>query len=369
MLPFNLHVNAGKTKVMVFLTYRRSIPMVEVNEWCDCYVENEWIEAVEEFKYLGIHFDFLADTNAHVEVCFTRAKQAAGQIGRLCNQLHLTDFSRLRTYFFSFVVSQFYGLQLVTFPSEYYEKAMMIFFRSCFSLPIGFPRAIFYFFAGSLEFPAQQILARLRFFQKHARTRGFMRSVFTEDRRLFLLHQASWNADFEDLYEDFLPGRVFSELDLFDPQDDLHALLANESELRRDMRLSLMPSGVLFRDLLPYRAMPSFLRELSRRSIEEVRLTLIFLANMFRFCFFSRRMDSCPLCFSAFVSSHLFECPNIQLYSPIPLETWRSYAIRHEWNEFLDLLFLVCLFWSHRVNSVRVGHVKTINAATRFFLV
>jgi hypothetical protein len=368
MFPFNLRINAGKTQQMVFLPARRMIPIREVNPFPNFYVEGEWIENVEEFKYLGIHVDFGADTSTHLEVCFKRAKQAAVQIGRLCNQLRIVDFLRLRTYFFSFVVSQFHGYQIVTFPEAHYEQVLMLFFRSCFSLPKGFPRAILYFFAGSLEFQAQQIMARFRFFQKHARSHTFMRNVFLEDRRLFLLNQVCWNSDFKDLYEDFLPGSVFSELDLYDPQDDLRTQVETESSARRDMRLALMPSGVLFRDLIPYRVMPSLLRELSRRSFEETRLVLIFFANMFRFCFFSRATDLCPLCQNAFVAAHLFECPEVVPTAPIRIDGWRNLAYGEEWRDFLDLFFIVCFLWTRRCNRVRLGHVKTITDAIRMFL-
>jgi hypothetical protein len=369
MSPFNLRINAGKTQALVFLPYRRTIPAQDIYQWQNFFVCGEWIEVVEEFKYLGIHLDFSKDTGGHISICYQRAKQAAVQKGRLCKQLHIVNFSRLRTYFFSFVVSQFHGHQLVTFPREHYEHVLMLFFRNCFSLPIGYPRAIFYYFVGSLEFEAQQILARLRFFQKHGRTHGFLRSAFLEDRRLFLLHQNGWNRDFMDLYEDFLPGRSVSELDLFDPQDNFRELLEQESSDRRDLRLTLMPSGVLFRDLVPYQAMPSFLRELSRRSFEEVRLILIFFANMFRFCFFSSRMDRCPLCLVNFIAGHLFDCPEIQMSMPIRIDGWRDLAYGREWREFLDLFFIVCFLWTRRVNAVCVGHSETIGSAVRMFLV
>jgi hypothetical protein len=257
---------------------------------------------------------------------------------------------------------------MVTFPREYYEHVLMIFFRNCFSLPIGYPRAIFFYFAGALEFEAQQIVGRVRFFQKHARTRGFLREVFLEDRRLFLLNQCSWNGDFRELYEDFFPGQVFSELDLFNLPDNFRAELERESSDRRELRLMLMPSGVLFRTLVPYRVMPSFLRELSRRSFEEVRLVLIFFANMFRFCFFSRVVDRCPLCLSNFVAAHLFDCPEIQSTLPIRVDSWRDLAYGQEWRDFLDFFFITCFVWVRRANSVRVGHAKTISDAIRMFL-
>jgi hypothetical protein len=190
-----------------------------------------------------------------------------------------------------------------------------------------------------------------------------------EDRRLFLLRQPSWNSDFAELFEGFLPGRIFSEVDLFDPQENLRTLVEQESSDRRDLRLSLMPSGVLFRELLPFQAMPSFLRELSRRSFEEVRLVLIFFANMFRFCFFSRTSETCPLCFQAFIASHLFECAEISRDVPPLIDDWRVLDLRRDWGNFLDFFFVVCMFWTQRVNSVRRGHVKTIQEAVRLFLI
>jgi hypothetical protein len=279
MLPFNLRINAGKTVQLIFLPSRRSIPVDEIFEWEPLYIEEEWIVDEQAFKYLGIHLDISVGTQEHVRICSTRARQAAAQIGRLCRQLEITNFSRLRTFFFSFVVSQFHGTQIVFFPEEDYEQALMTFFRACFSLPVGYPRAIMYYFAGSLEFYAQQIVARLRFFQKHARSVGFMNAIFLEDRRLFLLNHICWNSEFEQLFETFLPNQSFSELDLFDPQDEFREMLERESSVRRDLRLSLMPSGVLFRDLVPYQSMSSFLRELSRRSFEETRLVLIFFCE------------------------------------------------------------------------------------------
>ncbi len=161
----------------------------------------------------------------------------------------------------------------------------------------------------------------------------------------------------------------FSELDLFDPQEDIHALLEQESSSRRDLRLSLMPSGILFRELVPYQSMPSLSRELSRRSFEEVRLVLIFFANMFRFCFFNSRTERCPLCLLPLTASHHFDCPTIREASPIDISGWRGLAQRREWRDFLDLFFLVCIFWTQHVNTVRTGHSKTILRANRMFLV
>jgi hypothetical protein len=130
----------------------------------------------------------------------------------------------------------------------------------------------------------------------------------------------------------------------------------------------MMPSGVLLRDLIPFRVMPSFLRELSRRSFEEVCLVMIFFANMFRFCFFTRPLDLCPLCTQSFIASHVFECPEIFPSIPIRSDNWRNLAYGEEWRDFLDLFFIFCFVWSRRATAVRIGHTKTIIEAVRMFL-
>jgi hypothetical protein len=89
---------------------------------------------------------------------------------------------------------------------------------------------------------------------------------------------------------------------------------------------------------------------------------------MFRFCFFNRAIETCPLCFVRLDASHHFDCPSICDMCPISLDDWQTLAIRGEWSEFFDLFFLVCLIWSSNVRSVRCGHSRTVSNAFRLFL-
>ncbi len=218
MKPFNLLPNACKTQVLVFVTPRRLFPVSFDNS--DLVLDGQVLERIQSFTYLGINLDFLINTLPHEMICLVKAKAAAIQIGQICRQLQITDSRHLQTYFSSFVVSQFHGSQLVLFSNECYETVLMLFFRTCFSLPIGFPCAIFYFFAGPLEFAAQQMLARLKFFHTHAWRNGFVRDAFLQVRILFLLGRECWNADFAELFETFFLGRRFTEFDLFSPEDE-----------------------------------------------------------------------------------------------------------------------------------------------------
>jgi hypothetical protein len=256
----------------------------------------------------------------------------------------------------------------------------MLFFRTCFSLPVGFPRAIFPYFAGPLEFAAQQMLARLKIFQKHVWRAGHMREVFFQDRILFLLGRECWSSNFAELYEAFFHGSQFREFDLFSPTDEFRIRLEVELAAHRHLRLTLMPSGILFQQLVPIGSPSSFMRDLSVRSFKEVRLVLLFFANMLRFCLFTRAQVNCPHCppLTPFSSSHFLECSNIfhspllprpdDLPLPSSLDPWRTMCLQERWSEFFDFFFLVGLMWSRASSLVRVSHAKTFNEANRFVL-
>jgi hypothetical protein len=278
------------------------------------------------------------------------------------------------------VVSQFHGVQLVSFSDECYEWVLMLFFRTCFSLPVGFPRAIFYFFAGPLEFSAVQMCARLKFFHKHAWKNGRMRDLFLQDRILYLLGRECWNDDFSNLYEAFFHGRRYTEFDLFSPLNEFRMELELESVAHRHLRLTLMPSGILFQQLVAIGSYSSFARELSRRSFEEARLILLFFANMLRFSFFTRTQESCPYCPSniRLNSTHFLECRNIfhspllplppDLPLPSEFDPWRTMCLQERWGDFFDFFFLLGLMWSRVSSSVRPSHCKTLMGSCRFVI-
>jgi hypothetical protein len=233
-----------------------------------------------------------------------------------------------------------------------------------------------------LEFPAQQLLARLKFFHKHAWRDGFMRDAFCQDRLLFLLGRECWNADFAELYESFFHGRRFTEFDLFSPEDEFRMELEMESEAHRHLRLTLMPSGILFQRLVSLGSYTTFARELSLRSFEEVRLILLFFANMLRFTFFVRPQETCPFCPTTsrvnLDSTHFLECNNIfhspllptplDLPLPVEFDPWATMCLQDRWQEFFDFFFLMGLMWPRASSLVRVSHRKTVQESPRFLV-
>jgi hypothetical protein len=115
MEPFNLLPNVGKTQVLIYVTPGRLPPLDDPVVQQDFKIGNAYLERVINFKYLGIHVDFLINSSPHEDICFRKANAAAIEVGRICMQLEIRDYGRLQTYLLSFVVSQLHGTQLVLF--------------------------------------------------------------------------------------------------------------------------------------------------------------------------------------------------------------------------------------------------------------
>jgi hypothetical protein len=185
------------------------------------------------------------------------------------------------------------------------------------------------------------------------------------------------------LYESFFHGRRFSEFDLSSPEDEFRLELELESAAHRHFRLTLMPSGILFQRLISGGSYSSFARELSMWSFEEVRLILLFFANMLRFCFFTRPQETWPFCPTLprvnLDASHFLECTNIfhspllpaPLDLPLPSEfdPWSTMCLQERWCEFFYFFFLMGLMGSRASAIVRVSHRKTVSEAPRFFYI
>ena len=359
MLTFNLRMNRDKTKLLIFVQKRKPRGFLgDIRSWQIC-VEGQPIEMVCEFKYLGITLNFLCEPLTHPLSCESRAIAAAVQYGGLFRRLEITDFRKLRAFFLAFVQSQFHGSQIVSFSKESMEKALMLFLRSCFSLPIGYPRAIFCELLDIDEFFLTQIRSRWRFFSRNirlGRINSALTQAFLHDRELFRLGIPCWSRDFCKIFESFYNERAFIELDLFEEESQITELLRMESMSQRTLRMTLSPSAHLLRDLLPHRVTRSFLVSLSQRSFEEVRLILLFWGNMLRYCFFTGSVEICLLCSLPFNSEHFLSCTEINNNGV--LGNWRLFLENENWEGFISFFFLVALEWIHRTNPVRLGHQK-----------
>ena len=125
---FNKKVNGGKTKLLIFVKARRPRGFNEdIKSW-NIFVDGVPVERVSTFKYLGITMNYLCDVDNHIALCKGKVKAVAVRIGKLCSQLHQTNLYQLRSYFCSFVVSQLFGRQVVSFPRDIYETGLMLFF-------------------------------------------------------------------------------------------------------------------------------------------------------------------------------------------------------------------------------------------------
>jgi hypothetical protein len=52
----------------------------------------------------------------------------------------------------------------------------------------------------------------------------------------------------------------------------------------------------------------------------------------------------------------------------LPRGSWRDFAQRRDWVNFIDLFFFVGMFWVNNVRSVRAGHAATFLNVIKLFL-
>lgn len=77
---------------------------------------------MNEFKYLGVTLEFMAGSLQHKHLSLFKVRLGAKQSGKPCPPLLITDFNSLRTYLFSFLVSQLHSTQLVIFARNHTTK-------------------------------------------------------------------------------------------------------------------------------------------------------------------------------------------------------------------------------------------------------
>jgi hypothetical protein len=81
----------------------------------------------------------------HVELMAQRSKAASVKTALLAQRLGITDLWRLKCFFTSFVLGQFYGLEILPFSvAHQIRQARALFLRQMFKLPKGTPSDLFH---------------------------------------------------------------------------------------------------------------------------------------------------------------------------------------------------------------------------------
>jgi hypothetical protein len=199
-----MQINADKTKWMMFLPLvATEIPQINSLK---LYLGDVELELVSEFTYLGFTIDSYASLASHVIRREKLLLTAASISGRLMRQLEVTNTQSLRSYFYSLVSSQLYGLGVTAFSEQQYIRAQKVFLQEAWLLPKSFPLNMASFILGVEDLEIMALRARMRFLQHlltSNRTRASL-SAMVLDRSELAPRRSGWNHDVMAMFPSIL---------------------------------------------------------------------------------------------------------------------------------------------------------------------
>jgi hypothetical protein len=93
-------------------------------------LNNERLECVNDFKYLGFVLISFPTSKAHMSQQRDAMFNAAQAMGELLRRLEIANVKSIRSYFHSSVSSQLYGLESFNFQVDIYYRAAKLFLIS-----------------------------------------------------------------------------------------------------------------------------------------------------------------------------------------------------------------------------------------------
>jgi hypothetical protein len=346
-----MKINSGKCKWLAYLPRTVNYQALTLPSSMAINHAGQFIENVEEFKYLGFltTFDLAHRNQVHARTVLMRL--AARFSGRLLRSLQVTNFRGLRSYFYSLVGSQLYSLSVINFPELEYDRSIKLFLQECFSLPASFPMSIAKFFLRIDDLILQAFNARVNFFRRiisGSNSDASLGAMYMNRTQLF--HRGmGWNADFVRITGGLLD---FSELDLSnaaeieEARSELVLVLAR----RRRERFAASASAFVVELFPNLMISPSFTQHLADLPHESVRIVLIFFANLFQYTYLRSSNLICAFCQGELSSTHLFMCQGVIQNS---LCDWNAFVYDFQNENFadaLDRLFLILQRWTTLTN-------------------
>jgi hypothetical protein len=324
------------------------------------------LELVSEFTYLGFTIDSYASLSLHVKKREKLLLTAASVSGRLMKQLEVTNTRSLRSYFYSLVSSQLYGLGVAAFSEQQYIRAQKIFLQEAWLLPRSFPLNLASFILGVEDLEMMALRARMRFLQHLLvgnRTRASL-SAMVLDRSELASRRTGWNHDLMAMFP-FIQEDLES-IDLTSPRAvrTLYTKLARSLAERKRMRTQASAHHHMT-TLFPTLAIPRSLGEvLGQLPFESVRLFILFLGNMTRFSYLRPRAKNrkCPFCKVEMHSRHFFDCEQYAALGDEPV-VWSDYVrmfLDQEWQLAVSSLVRRVLGWNRRTGIFRDGFRQEI---------
>jgi hypothetical protein len=339
---FDMAMNRGKSKWMVFLPVTTSAELPERRRW-KIEVDGEMLENVDEFVYLGFKLDARLSDESHLKMIRERYIRAAQVAGQLMRDLQCVSLINLRRFFLSLVFSQLYGLIFVDEGQVEFERGVGIFFKRSLGLQDSFPHVVAMAMLNIKHVSVVQLQQRTMFmlrWEKQERYPVF--EALATDRIDLFPHGVGLNAKY---------GEMLHSLDLLRTLDfsEFYREIKLKLEERvgmRHMEGLLAAEGRACWTVLAsdgHLSIP-FKQILSRLTFECLRIFCQFVADTLCWTALRRPDRSCPFCKQKFTMSHFFSCPRF----PSQIRAWAVFVelCRVEaWEDVIDLVFYVLQTW------------------------
>ncbi len=317
--PCDLQVNSGKTKWMSFIPPGVSSVHVSAQDW-EFRVDDEVIEQVDEFPYLGFRLDTRLSDSGHVKTIVTRMMKAARATGQIMRDMKCSNLISLQ-----------------------YELAVGVFFKTALGLADSFPSAAAMSILGITPIQVFQQEQRIKFLMKsEAKLPSPVFTCLLHDRCVLFPMHVGVNA---------LLGDVLVSLDAprtLDFKWHFSAIVrAVETRAVESLRSSLLvASGRAFwTELAPSGFFEQDLRSvLSSLPFEQLKICILFLTDTLRW---STRLTSrfCHTCKSAFTVEHFFTCPQ-DFLSGRGWQIFVSLCANHAWLDLIEFIFDLLQKWA-----------------------
>jgi hypothetical protein len=365
---FGMSVNVGKTCWMPFLPVLARYQVQEPPSF-SLVLSHQRLECVDEFKYLGYVLNSFLSSRSHLNQKRDSMFNAARAMGRLLRNLQITNLRLVRTYFYSLVSSQLYGLEGFNFNADDLYRAAKLFLQTIFCLPDSYPINVARSMLNLQVFEATLLSSRIRFVERaflsqvsdiSMKALQYNESVLRNHGTGFTHDLVTFLATFFDVSD--LDDLSVSDLSyLQDLRDQI--VIQRSDEFRVSFRRS---SGLNFVVDLSENGMmpPQFGEYLGSLEYEQVRIVLLIMGDVFRFSMAATE-SGCPFCPIQLHTSHLFLCPNCPFRSSLP--SWRDLLTafhRTDWQTFVMLIFLCLQQWMRGSNS----QIKWSNGSISFWI-
>jgi hypothetical protein len=365
ILPdYGMSMNAAKTCWLPFFPVGSRF-RVDLPSPFGISVGEEWIECVDTFPYLGYMMNIFLGNNDHTSRKRELMFVAARSTGRLLRGLEITNLNTIRTFFFSFVASQQYGVSIMNFQEQDFMKAAKIFLSTIFCLPDSFP---FSAVAGILRLRGFELTAlqhRLSFIERGFREGSIIAKVLDFDRSTLANSRVGLSHDLVQFLGQFFDISDLEDLDIrdFTYLQDLRDQLVVQLENRHLLAFARSTGQGFWTSLAEDAFLPqAFCSFTGSIDFESVRVLLLFLGDVFRFSLGAARSE-CPYCPIQLHAAHLFQCPNCPFRSELP--DWSEFLLlfrSQQWQSFVQMLFIVLRLWATHTAFFSTNAKKNINA-------